>query len=235
VFDLKNTLLLSVAFLALFGTAEFLYHRLRVQSEYTRKFVHVGTGLLTLLFPVLLTSHWNVLLLCASFAGILLISLRYGLLPSINAIQRTSYGSLCYPVAVYLSFLVYAITLKRHVSALPPLLFFYLPVLTMALCDPAAALVGRRWPLKHFQVGAGRKSWGGSLAFFCVAAVLCILLMRAFQPDHGIPMGSFALTACTVALVTCIAEAATPHGLDNLTIPIAALICLWVINASLLY
>jgi phytol kinase len=233
MFDLKNTLLLSAAFLGLFGVAELLYRRFGVQAEYTRKLVHVGTGLLTLLFPLLLHSHWNVLLLCASFAGILLLSLRYHFLPSVNAIRRTSHGSICYPVAVYLAFLVYEMTRERGVSALHPLLFFYLPILTMALCDPAAALVGRRWPVWHFRVGSGRKSLMGTAAFWGVSVVLTTALMLGFQADTA-TWGFLALTAGSVATVTCLTEAFTPNGLDNVSIPIAALLCLWAINGAML-
>jgi phytol kinase len=83
--DLINTAMLAGAFLALFGLAELLYHYLNVKAELTRKLVHAGTGLLTLLFPVMLNNHWLVLLLCSAFAVILLLSLRFNLLRSINA------------------------------------------------------------------------------------------------------------------------------------------------------
>ena len=93
--NIINTALLASSFLALFGIAEILYHFLKMQAELTRKIVHIGTGLLTLLFPLMLSNHWYVLFLCTSFAAILLASLRLNLLPSINAIGRKSAGSLC--------------------------------------------------------------------------------------------------------------------------------------------
>ena len=43
----------------------------------------------------------------------------------------------------------------------------------MALADPAACLIGKRWPLmKLYQ----KKTLGGSLAFFIVAVFLTLLL-----------------------------------------------------------
>ncbi len=132
--------LLTLSFLALFGTAELLYHKLHVPVELTRKGVHTGTGLLTLLFPVLLHSHWTVLFLCASFGLLLLASIRFHFLPSINAIERESVGSLAYPVAVYGCYLAFLQYDCQY-------LYFYLPILILTFCDPIAALVGRKWPI----------------------------------------------------------------------------------------
>ena len=93
---IKPLLALVGSFAALFAGAELLYRVWRMNAETTRKVVHVGTGLLALLFPLALTSHWQVLALCGSFAVLLWISIRYKLLPSINGIRRKSYGSLGY-------------------------------------------------------------------------------------------------------------------------------------------
>ena len=43
----------------LFAIAEAGYHFLKIKPEWTRKFVHLGTGLLALLFPVMLKSQWS--------------------------------------------------------------------------------------------------------------------------------------------------------------------------------
>src|SRR5690606_10098770 len=104
---IKPMLTLAGAFAALFAAAEVLYRVWRMNAEVTRKVVHIGTGLLALLFPLVLTSHWQVLALCGSFAVLLWISIRYKFLPSINGIRRKSYGSLGYPISVYVSFLAY--------------------------------------------------------------------------------------------------------------------------------
>jgi phytol kinase len=228
-----STILLSTAFLGLFGLSELLYHQFQVQAEYTRKLVHIGTGLLTLLFPLLLDSHWQVLFLCGSFAVILLASLRWGYLPSINAIQRKSHGSLCYPIAVYGAFLVYSQMLHHPNAKIPSLLFFYVPVLTMALCDPAAALVGRRWPIRKFRVGSGTKSMAGMATFFIVAVILTAILMLASQPVDA-PLQRVLIAAGVLGLTTCLTEAFTPHGLDNFTIPGVALATLFLLDKTLI-
>ncbi len=219
--EIINTILLVIMFLSLFAIAEILYHRFNVKAENTRKIVHIGTGLIAMLFPILLQSLWPVLLLCASFGLILLLSQRMHLLPSVNAIKRVSYGSLLYPVAVYICFLAY-----QHFHNL---LFFYLPVLIMAICDPVAALAGSRWPLGRFKINNSNKTFIGSLAFFISSFTLTIALFYFFSPEMFEPKKAL-LMSFLIAFSTAATEAMSSKGIDNITIPICVLIILTLAN-----
>ena len=215
--DLLHTILLAGLFLSLFGVAELMYHQFKVKVELTRKFVHVGTGLLTLLFPVLLGNHWLVLLLCTSFALILIASLKFNLLKSINAIERESVGSLAYPVSVYACYLAFDYFGQQYI-------YFYLPVLILAICDPVAALTGKTWPVGKYKVGKENKTLLGSSMFFLSALVLGFLLFRALNPQ--LALAHILLSTVLVALISSIAEALSRKGYDNLTIPAAVLLTL---------
>lgn len=216
---MKELLILSGLFLALFIIAELLYHKAGAHPEHTRKLVHIGTGLLTMLFPVMLESHFQVMLLCGLFAVILIISQQTSLLPSINKITRLSYGSLAFPIAVWMIFFIYKYMEVNGSPHLEPMLYYYVPLLTMTLADPAAALAGRKWPIEKWKVGRGTKSLGGSIAFILAALILNTGLFLYHQ-DWTI--GVTLLTAVSIALLACIAEFITPFGLDNITIPIVA-------------
>ncbi len=209
-------LVLACCFLVIFGVAELLYHFGKVRAEWTRKIVHIGTGLLTLLFPVVLASHWQVLFLCASFLVILLASLKFGWLPSINAIDRFSYGSVLFPIIVYLLFLVFQIANRG-------LIVFYLPILVLAICDPVAALVGKRFPFGKYQVMGGGKSAAGSLAFFVSALLVTAVTVSAFNDVR-----SDMLLILAVPAIATIAEAVGVKGMDNFTIPagVVSTLCL---------
>lgn len=220
--DILNTIYLACSFIVLFAAAELLYHRFMVRVELTRKLVHFGTGLLTLLFPIMLGNHWLVLLLCAGFTGILLVSLRFNYLPSINAIDRVSAGSLCYPGAVYICYLVFDHYSEQYI-------YFYLPMLSLAVCDPVAALTGKRWPLGKYRIGRDNKTFLGSFMFFLSCFLLSLVL---FIVNHW-PLSAGMLLACLVlSLVCAAAEAVTTKGFDNLSIPLTSLLMMILINET---
>jgi len=211
-------LLYSTGFLALFGLAEYLYHVRKIRAEITRKLVHIGTGILTLLFPIFLNDHWQVLFLSGGFLLLLLASLKYGWLPSINAVRRVSYGSLLYPVSVYGCYLAYVFMEKSPIA-------FYLPILTLALCDPLAALVGTRIPAGKYRVGEGHKTVSGSLAFFTATFLLASGVF--FLPSALVlPIGEILQFSVSVALAATFAEAISGFGTDNFTIPASVLLTL---------
>lgn len=83
----------------------------------------------------------------------------------------------------------------------------------IAICDSAAALVGIRFG-KH-QISNLNKSWEGTLAFM----VFCFLGGLFYLP----PLFAF-LTALLLAFVELIGI----RGLDNLLLPIASQLCLWL-------
>ncbi len=212
--DWINSAILSANFLALFGIAELLYHFAHVKVELTRKLVHLGTGALTLLFPVMLSNHWFVLLLCGSFALILIVSLRFKLLPSINAIDRVSVGSLAYPASVYGCYLVFQAE-HQHFG------FFYIPILTLAICDPIAALAGKRWPLGKYTIGKDTKTLMGSGMFLLSAVAVYAVTVSILNPQTELQSSIFR--GLIVATIACLAEAVSGKGTDNLTIPAAVL------------
>ncbi len=224
--EYKNIILLGTAFLLLFVGAELLYRKFKVKAEYTRKIVHVGTGLLTLLFPILLSNHWSVLFLCGSFLIILLLSLKYNFLPGINAIDRVSYGSIAYPIIVFICYLVWEQVEKPLAGDRTPYSFFYLPILIMALADPAAALVGKAYPYGVFKWGGEKKSFAGSFAFFCVAFIISIIF---FFNSSGFPIITSLIYAFILAIISAFIEVVSRNGLDNLTIPLAVLIVLYIL------
>jgi phytol kinase len=207
------TAILAASFLALFAFAELLYHFCKVKAEITRKLVHFGTGLLTLLFPLLLRSHWLVLLLCAGFFVLLTLSLKFNLLRSINAIDRRSSGSLIYPLSVYICYLVYEQNQYQYY-------FFYVPILILAICDPLAALCGRKWAYGKFKAGSGIKTLMGSSVFFISA--LLVTFAQFFWSDRTLD-SYLLIEIATLAMVTTLVEAISRNGFDNLSIPLSAL------------
>ena len=216
-----NMTYLSAAFLSLFGFAEILFYKTRLRVEHTRKLVHFGTGLLTLLFPLYLTSHRQVLLLCGSFLGILVLSQKFDLLKSINAVDRKTYGSILFPVIVYGSYVASFV--------FNDLQLFYLPILILSISDPLAALVGKKYPFGKYVFLGHTKTWMGSTAFFVSSFLISIL---AFKLSPSMYSLNSLTMAALVASVACIAEGLSKNGYDNFSIPVAVMSTLYVFKIS---
>lgn len=210
-----NTGILAGCYLFLFALGELLYHYFKVEGEITRKIVHIGTGLLALLFPLLLDNHWLVLVLCGLFAGVLMLSLRFHLLPSINAIDRRSIGSLAYPISVYGCYLAYDLNGGRYA-------FYYLPILILAVCDPIAGLTGKRWAIGPYHIAGAHKTLVGSLMFLCSAMLLTVGYFVLFC--SAAVGSSLIFTVVCVAFLSTLAEAVSRDGYDNITIPLAVIV-----------
>jgi phytol kinase len=232
ILDLSSILILGTAFLVLFALAELCYHKLHWQGEHSRKLVHMGTGLLTLLFPILLNSFWSVFLLCALFLIILLSSLKFNLLKSINDIDRKSYGSILYPIIVCIIFYFYQQLSNKQASCSDEKYnYFYLPILIMALCDPIAALVGKRWPMGKIKLGNETKTLAGAAGFISIAFILCFIFVpMSLNLQSGL---AFWFTCFAIAFGTCITELFSKKGFDNFLIPFVAIAILYVCEYKL--
>jgi phytol kinase len=126
-------------------------------------------------------------------------------------------GSIAYPVAVYGCYLAYHHYYHQYI-------YFYLPILILAICDPLAALTGKTWPKGKFRAGSGYKTLVGSLMFFFSAALLCVLLFVKLTMAQDI---SYILTgAIMIGAMTSVTEALSRKGYDNITIPASALAAL---------
>jgi len=212
--ELLHCAWLSACFLALFGVGELLYYVFHVNAEFTRKLSHIGTGILTMLFPVFFTSHWYVLLMCSSFAVLLVLSIRYGFLQSINAVERETVGSICYPLSVYIAFLVYAWQ--------GDILTFYVPILVLAIADPMAAFVGKTWPWKPFHLFGQSKTIAGSMAFAVTAFFVVFSLVYPIWVFQNFST-NYLFLIIGLAVWSSIIEAISAKGWDNLTIPLGVL------------
>jgi phytol kinase len=204
------TFFLATTFLLIFGIGEILFHFAKLKAELTRKLTHIASGLLCLSFPLIMESRWQVLAICASFAALLSLSKKYNLLQSINAVNRNTIGAFLFPLSVFVCYLCY--------EYFDHLLYFYIPILVMALCDPIAALVGKNYPKIPYFILGHQKTISGSAAFLLSSFLLIGILLSLFTTHFHWQISLFA------ALAASLAEAIGVKGYDNLSIPLSILL-----------
>lgn len=203
--------ILAFLTLCLFAVVEVLDRRWQVDREWTRKLAHVGAGLIALLAPVFFRTPWPMLMLTALFAALLLASRRIGVLAPLHPRGRPGEGDLVYAAGLYATF-----ALASDARG------FQIAVLILALADPAAALAGRAFGRRRFRALATTRSLEGSLAFAAVAMFITVALLAS----AGLPFGETLVRAVALTVATALVEAMSPAGLDNLTIPLVAILVL---------
>ena len=91
-------------------------------------------------------------------------------------------------------------------------------ILPMAYGDAAASLVGEKFGRHQFKIFA-KKSVEGSFAMFAVSLASLTISLLFFSAFYLFSLPVSIMTALAVATVATVAEAITPRGIDNITVP----------------
>jgi phytol kinase len=208
---------LQAIFLMFLAAVSRAAAREALQPETSRKVLHTGAGLLTLVLPFAFRDLWPVALLAVMTAAALAVirllpamRMRFG--AAAYRVGRSSYGEFYFLLAVVALF-----WLAEGQSAL----LFTIPVLILTLADTAGALAGSRYGRCWY--GSWHKTVEGSIAFAAIA-FLCahgpLLLWTSIGRAESF------LIAATLALLVTLIEASAWRGRDNLLIPIGSYILL---------
>ncbi|HJQ37533.1 MAG TPA: hypothetical protein VKB93_10370 [Thermoanaerobaculia bacterium] len=196
-----------------------IWARLGAKPEWTRKLVHLGGGLIGLALPWLIESPWVVLALTASLSALFLLGERLDVMKSLHKVERKTRGSEYYPLAIWLVFVIAGDRKWLYLAA----------VLTLAVADAFAALIGSRYGRHRYEVEDEYKSVEGSLVFFVIAFLASSLPMLLMTT---LPRATCILSALLVAMLVTIFEAISLTGTDNLFVPIAVVFVLQKITTK---
>lgn len=92
-------------------------------------------------------------------------------------------------------------------------------ILPMAYGDASAAIVGEKYGKTEYQVFA-KKSLEGSAAMFLASFLSLEASLFFFVYLYSLPILALTLAALGAALTVTLAEALSPLGFDNITVPI---------------
>lgn len=186
---------------AVFIFASLISKRWPQQQELSRKVVHIGAGFA---LPIAWVTEIPVSLALAAAAlasSLALINHRWRLLASIEDVGRFSYGTVAYGASITI------------------LLAFFWPqradlvcaaVLTMALADGLAGLLGANFSSHRWQIFGQTKSIIGT-ATMALVTLLVLALLLPNLPWHVV---------IAIATSATLLEQFSWAGLDNLTVPL---------------
>ena len=181
-------------------------HRWPDQRELSRKIVHIGTG------AVIPMAWWFAIpaVIAIPFAGVVTlataINQRWRLIPAVEDVDRNSYGTTAYGLAITTLLVMYWPHQPEAVCA---------GVLVMACGDGLAGLIGRAVTSPRWTVAGQTKSLAGTATMLTVS--FGVLLALTITDGSGVNgTGALLLAAVATGL-----EQVSPAGIDNLSVPLA--------------
>ena len=172
-----------------------------------RKLLHALIGIVTLLITLPFHTRGWAMVPPALFAALNASPKLRAYIPGLAEGEVESRGLWMFPLGVCLTYLLFWDFGHRGAVLAG--------IAALSLGDPAAALVGTRWGQRRYTRWAHGRTVEGSLAFL-LAAAAAVAVVAAVCPGGPAPIR--AGVGCGVA--GAIAEALSPAGVDNLTIPI---------------
>lgn len=192
-------------------------------QDFTRKIVHIGAGMWVFGVLALFDTWYIGIIPFASFIVINYFLWRYKVLQAMDA-PDSSPGTVYFALSITLLFLAFWRTNSPEDRG------YIAAAGTMAMTwgDSMAAIIGKRFGQHRYHVAGGTRSWEGSAAMF-IAAVISMFLTLVLVPGSALgpltpPLatGVTVVAALTGALAAAIAEAFSPAGTDNLSVPLLA-------------
>ncbi len=190
--------------ICLFAITDFIKDRLLIDSNSSRKFVHIASCITVCTFPYTL-KNIEIYLICFIFVIITSFTKYKGIFKSIHSVNRITFGAEAYPIGVLIA--------TYYFLPLDKTAFIY-GILVGGFSDSMASVIGKYYGYREIVVFGQKKSLGGSLSFFITTVIISYSIIFIL----GIEMNIISILI--IAFILTLAELVQTFGLDNVTIPV---------------
>ena len=194
-------------------------------TNYARNVLHAGGGLSVMLLILHLLTPTSMLVIAGAAAvGAWSLEVSRRWIPAVNEVCMWVLGRFAHPHETWrVNSSTWYVTAMLGLALIGDVMLAAIGVGILALADPAAALIGRRFGRTSLING---RSLEGTLAFALVGAAVGLAILSLYYPEHD------ARTALYIALAAvvpaAIAELFSRRIDDNLSIPLAAAAGAWL-------
>ena len=194
---------------------EVLRKALHLSQGFTRKFIHIAVGMISVPTVLWFGSLWWAIVPPLAFVVINYLDYRFGIIQAMMSSNRSNLGTVYFPLAFAVVLVVFWGDPLRP-TANPHLIVAALMPMTWG--DALAAIVGERFGRHRYTFFGQTRSLEGSVTMLIVSALATWVALGA------------APSAVVIALITAVGatlvEAISPWGIDNLTVPAVSAIIL---------
>lgn len=202
------------------GLAEGLRRWHGYSHNFTRKFIHIGVGMMSWFIHYLFDSPWPFALACTLFMFINLLDWKYVFFAAMASSDRSNLGTVYFPLAAAVVAILFWPKAPLMVAALMPLTWG----------DGLAPVIGKAYGRHPYTISGHTRTLEGSLGFVVAAFFFSWLALWLIpSPIFFLTPTQAILPALALASTTAVAEAVSLWGLDNLTITAVAsvILTLW--------
>jgi phytol kinase len=226
--DITGLILSYIYAPALLILGEVLARVFKVPHFITRKIIHIGAGLWVWAILYFFDTWWIGIIPFATFILLNYVFFRLRLFQGMDG-EDATLGTVYFAISITILF-----GLMWRTGGSPD----YVPaavagVMAMTLGDAAASLIGKAWGRRTYTFFGHTRTWEGTAAmaavtFIAIYGTLTVLPGSALSP-HSVPIsGMMALVMSGVGtLIASAAEAVSPAGTDNLSVPLLTGLALW--------
>ena len=229
--DVIGLILSYVYAFGLLLTVEAIGKRLKWPQFFTRKVIHIGAGMW--IWGILaLFDTWAIgIIPFATFIVLNYIFYRFKIFKAMDAVD-SSLGTVYFAFSITMLFAL----LWRTGGTVDRAPIAAAAVMAMAWGDGLASIIGQRLGKHPYTTFGHTRTWEGS-ATMAVASFVAILLTLALLPGSALSPNSAPLApsaallmAAIGALVAAVAEAFSPAGTDNLSVPLLTGLVLFLLT-----
>ena len=178
-------------------------------KEIVRKIIHIGIGPLIPIAQFLKIDQNSALIFTGIISLMVLINYTYKLLPTIEDVDRKSYGTIFYCLSLFI--LIWLFWNKDPYALIAG--FFI-----MTFGDGLAGLIGKTFNSKSWTIFKQKKSFFGTLTMFLASFVVVCSI-------GYIQYNSFNLNYFVIAFLATTLEQISILGIDNFIVPISSALC----------
>ncbi len=174
--------------------------------EIVRKIIHIGVGPLIPIAQFLKIDQKSALIFTGIVSLMVLINYTYKLFPTIEDVERKSYGTLFYCLSLFI--LIYLFWEKNPYALITG--FFI-----MTFGDGLAGVIGKSFNSKSWIFFKQKKSLLGTMTMFLTSLIVVCSIGYAQR-------NSFSFNYLTIAFFATLLEQISFLGIDNFIVPISS-------------
>ena len=174
--------------------------------EIVRKIIHIGIGPLIPIAQFLKINQSSALIFTGIVSSMVLINYTYKLFPTIEDVERKSFGTLFYCLSLFI--LIYLFWDKDPYALISG--FFI-----MTFGDGLAGLIGKSFNSKSWIFFKQKKSLFGTMTMFLTS--LIVVCSIGYSQQNSLNLNYF-----TIAFIATFLEQFSILGIDNFIVPISS-------------